>query len=201
MLETSGVAIQGAAGDEHVRTGGRCSRDGVGADPAVHFDIDEFAAACGPDHLDHLGDLGLHGGDVLLPAEPRVDRHHQHEIDEVEHVGKVARGSRRVEGNAGRGAERCDVGQRAVEVGACLGVHDQALATGAHVLRSHRIGSQDHEVSFERQRRVLAGRGDHVGSERQVGDELAVHHVPLDPVDAGGFESGDLVAQLGEVGR
>ena len=49
------------------------------------------------------------------------------------------------------------------------------------------------------QRRVRSGRGDHVGTEREVRDELAVHDVPLDVVDAGGLERGDLLAELGEV--
>ena len=46
-----------------------------------------------------------------------------------------------------------------------------------------------------------AGGLDHVGTERQVGDELAVHHVPLDAVGAGRLERRDLVAEPREVGR
>ena len=88
----------------------------------------------------------------------------------------------------------------AMEVGARLGVNDQPLAAGANVLGGHDIGRQHHQVGLERQRGVLAGRGDHVGAEGEVGHELAVHHVPLDPVDSGGFQGGDLLAQLGEVG-
>ena len=47
----------------------------------------------------------------------------------------------------------------------------------------------------------VAGGGDDVGPERQVGDELAVHHVPLDEVDARLLQRGDLLAEPGEVGR
>ena len=43
--------------------------------------------------------------------------------------------------------------------------------------------------------------GDHVGPEGEVRHEAAVHHVPLDAVDAGRLEGGDLLAQPGEVGR
>ena len=45
-----------------------------------------------------------------------------------------------------------------------------------------------------------AGGGDDVGPEREVRHELAVHHVPLDAVDAGRLERGDLLAEAGEVG-
>ena len=34
---------------------------------------------------------------------------------------------------------------------------------------------------------MLARRGDDVWAEREVGHELSVHHVPLDPVDSRGF--------------
>ena len=45
-----------------------------------------------------------------------------------------------------------------------------------------------------------AGGGDDVGPEREVGHELAVHDVPLDEVDAGLLQGGDLLAEPGEVG-
>ena len=48
----------------------------------------------------HLGDLRLHRVDVVLAAEAGVDRHHEHEVDQVEHVGHRAGGRRRVERHA-----------------------------------------------------------------------------------------------------
>ena len=55
-------------------------------------------------------------------------------------------------------------------------------------------------MGLERHRHPLAHRGDDVGAEREVGDELTVHHVPLDEVDTGLLEGDDLVAEAGEVG-
>jgi hypothetical protein len=81
-----------------------------------------------------------------------------------------------------------------------LGVHDQPLATCLDVLGSHRVGGQHHQVCFERQRCVPARRGDDRRPEGEIGHELAVHDIPLDPVDSGGLERCHLVAQLGEVG-
>ncbi len=90
--------------------------------------------------------------------------------------------------------------ERAVEVRARLGVDDQAGAAGVDVLLGHHVGRVHHQVRLERHRRVGSGGGDHVGAEREVRDELAVHHVPLDEVDPGRLECGDLLAEPGEVG-
>jgi hypothetical protein len=76
----------------------------------------------------------------------------------------------------------------AVQVGAGLGVHDQreqpastycfAITSGVYTIRWASNGTE-----------AVARRGDHVGAEREVGDELAVHHVPLDQVDPGRLEA------------
>ena len=59
---------------------------GARCDATVDLDVDVVAARV--DHAAHLGDLRLHRGDVLLPAEAGVDGHHQHQVDEVEHVAR-----------------------------------------------------------------------------------------------------------------
>ena len=46
---------------------------------------------------------------------------------------------------------------------------------------------------------MRAAGGDDVRSHGEVGDELAVHDVPLDPVAAGRLQRGDLVTETGEV--
>ena len=88
-----------------------------------------------------------------------------------------------------------------MQVGARLGMDDQPGAARLDVARRHHVRGEDHQVGLERQGHSLAHGGDDVGPERQVGDELAVHHVPLHEVDAGLLESDDLVAEPGEVGR
>ena len=63
------------------------------------------------------------------------------------------------------------------------------------------IGRLNHEMRFERQAGVLAGRRHDVGPERDVGHELTVHDVPLDPVGARRLQRGDLVPETGEISR
>ena len=116
-------------------------------------------------------------------------------------MGDLGRRCRRVERNAGTRAELGDVPERAVEVAGRLGVDDQPPAPGLDVAPRHRLGREHHEMGLERHGGVFTCGGDDVRSERQVGDELAVHHVPLDEIDAGLLEAGDLLAEPREVGR
>jgi hypothetical protein len=79
-------------------------------------------------------------------------------------------------------------------------VDDQHLATGLDVEVHEPLGLDHHEVGLERHVGVRTARPDHVGADREVGDEDAVHHVPLDPVDAGRLERRHLRPEAGEVG-
>jgi hypothetical protein len=91
--------------------------------------------------------------------------------------------------------------QGPVEVGAGLGVDDDQLAARFHVPAEEELGVAHHEMGLERYGGVTTGGGDDVGPECQVGDEVPVHHVPLDAVDPGLFQRRHLLTQPGEVGR
>ena len=86
-------------------------------------------------------------------------------------------------------------------MGARFDVHDESIAAGLDVARREHIGRECHQVRFERLRGVLASGRDHVGSEREIGHELAVHDVPLEVIDAGRVEGFDLGTQAGEIAR
>ena len=107
---------------------------------------------------------------------------------------------RRVERHRGLGAEIVDAAQGAVQVAAGLGVHDDEAAAGLDPAGEQVVGLLHHEVGLEEQVGAIAAGGDHVGAEGEVRDEPAVHHVPLDAVDAGVGEVRDRVAEPGEVG-
>ena len=115
-------------------------------------------------------------------------------------MGYRAGGSCRVERHASGRAQRRNVGEGAVQVGAGLGVHDQALAAGLHVLGSHQVGSQHHQMSFERNSCERASGGDHIWAEGEVGHELPIHHVPLNAIDASSLQGSDFVTEAREVG-
>ena len=62
------------------------------------------------------------------------------------------------------------------------------------------IAGLDHQVAVENLRRVRAQRRDDGRAERDVGHEMAVHHVEMNPVGAGRDDVGDLLPELGEIG-
>ena len=79
-----------------------------GVDPAVDLELggQSLALDLGPDPFD----LRERAGDQLLAAEPRVDRHHQRQVADLEHVVEVRRRRARVDGGARTAVERADAG-------------------------------------------------------------------------------------------
>ena len=151
------------------------------------------------DHVAHLTNLWLHCLDVALSTKPWVHRHHQHHVNKIENVLHGASRSVWVESNSRSGAHVADVLKRAMQVRACFSVNDEALATSFDVTLRHDIGCVDHEVRFKRLCCVRTNCSNHVGSEGEVGHELAVHHVELNDVDAGFIKCMDFFTKLGEI--
>lgn len=59
---------------------------------------------------------------------------------------------------------------------------------------------EHHQVRLEWHRRVGARRSDDIGTEGQVRNELAVHHIPLDSIHSGVLECPHFLAEPREVG-
>ena len=108
---------------------------------------------------------------------------------------------RRVQSHPRPGPEGPDLAQRPMEVRTRLGVHDDELAARLHVAVEQLVGVADHQMSLESHRRPAPASADDVGPEGEVGHEVTVHDIPLDAVDTGLLEGGDLVAEAREVGR
>jgi len=119
------IAKERRAGDEHVDAVLRRAGDRGRTHAAVDLEVDDVGQSRVIDHRPHGSHLRLHGRDVALTAETRVDGHDQHEVDEIEHLGDDVRWRRRVERDAGRRTELADVAQRPMQVQARLGMHDQ----------------------------------------------------------------------------
>ena len=152
------------------------------------------------EHLAQGGDLRLHRCDVGLSAEAGVHRHDEHHLDQVEHVLDGRDRRRRVEGDGGARPEITHTRQGSVEVGRRLGVDDEEIAAGVDVLGRQQVRVGDHEVRLEPHVGVGPAGGDHVGSEREIRHEVAVHDVPLDAIGAGFAQPSTLLAEVGEVG-
>ena len=63
-----------------------------------------------------------------------------------------------------------------------------------------RIAGRNHQMRVEDFLGVRAHRLDDIGTVGNVGDEMTVHHVEVDPVGTGRIDGAHLLAQFGEVG-
>ena len=76
-----------------------------------------------------------------------------------------------------------------------LRMHGDAVAAGLGKGRQVEIGGRNHQMAVERLVGPAADRLDHRRPERDVGDEMPVHHVEVDPVGAGRRHPLDLLAE------
>ena len=146
-----------------------------------------------------MTNLWLHCFDVALSTKTWVHSHHQDHVDKIKNVLNGARRRVWVERYSSSGTHGANVFDSAVQVRACFGVHDEALTSSFDVALRHHVRCVDHEVRFKRLGGVRTHSGNHVRSEGEVGDELAVHHIELDDVDAGLIQCMDLFTKLGEI--
>ena len=102
--------------------------------------------------------------------------------------------------HAGLLAERADRLQRAMDMRAGFDMHGDDV--GARLGEGFEIGiaRRDHQMHVERLLGVGPDRFDDIRADRNVGHEMAVHDVDMDPVGAGGIDRADLLAELGEIG-
>ena len=62
-----------------------------------------------------------------------------------------------------------------------------------------RVARRDHQVAVEGLVDMRAQRRDHLRPEGDVGREMSIHHVEVDPIGAGRGDVAHFLAELGEV--
>jgi hypothetical protein len=80
-----------------------------------------------------------------------------------------------------------------------LDVQGDPVGPGLGQRRQQRLGVGHHEVAVEVAAGVGPQGGDHRRAEGEIGDEVPVHEVQVDPV-GGLLDQPDLIGELGEVG-
>src|SRR4249919_2722252 len=115
-----GGAEDRAAGDEGVAAGIGRGANVVGLDAAV--DLEPDVAPARLDAPAHLLDLLQRRRDEALAAEAGVDAHDEDEVDLVDHPVEDVERRRRVEHEPGPATGGADELQRAVDVGAGVGM-------------------------------------------------------------------------------
>ena len=143
--------------------------------------------------------LGQHLGHELLAAEAGLDGHHEQRVELAQQLEVGLERGVRLDRQPGQRAGRADRAGGLHGVGRGLDVEGDVGGAGLGVVRRPAVGVVDHEVAVERQ---VGGRVQalhHRQPERQVGDEVRVHHVDVQPVGAVDRVGG--VGQAREVGR
>ena len=131
----------------------------------------------------------------FCPAEARVDRHDQHQIDQIDHLFQDRQRSGRIEHHPGLGPQLTDAAQGAVQVRPAFGVDRQDIGPGVAKRLQPWIDRRDHQMHVERQGRMRPDRLYDVWPQGDVGHEMPVHHIHMNPVGARRLQRADFFAQ------
>ena len=164
---------------------------------AVHLDED-----IAPRPLDHLPNFRNLRHAVLaqrLPAEPRLHRHHQHEVAQRQQRLKRADRRFRVDAHARANAQRVDGLQRFGAVVLRLDMHGNQIRARLGICLDvlHRPGQ--HQVRIQKQIRLPANRAHKVRPEADVRRKVPVHVVQMQPVNPQRFRHFDFFAQTHQI--
>ena len=94
-----------------------------------------------------------------------------------------------------------DLLHRAVQVDRPFLVDDQRVGPGLGKRAQVPVRLRDHQVNFQGNRSHRPEPADDHGPERDIGDEVPVHDVDVNPVGPGRNDLGHLVGQMAHVGR
>ena len=97
-------------------------------------------------------------------------------------------------------AELANAREAAVEMRARLGVDGDDVGAGLGEGLEIGIGGPDHQVDVHHRLHMRAQRCDHIGADGDVGHEMAIHHVNMNPVGAMCLDRLYLAAKVGEIG-
>ena len=86
-----------------------------------------------------------------------------------------------------------------MDVRAGLDMHGDDVGAGLGERFQIRIARRDHQMHVERLFGVAAHRLHHIRPDRDVGHEMTVHDIDMDPVGAGGVDRAHFLAELGEI--
>ena len=139
-----------------------------------------------------------HQGHERLAAEARLDGHDQQQVHVLQQL--LGRHERRARLDRETGA-RFELADPAENLGgprARLEVHGELIGAGPAELPDQAFGMLDHQVHVEERVGQLIERRHHQRAEREIGHEVVVHHVAMQPV-ARGVHDGRGFGQAREV--
>lgn len=192
-----GGTKEGGAADEGIGAGPGAFGHGILGDAAIDLDavgqLFFVAPAVG------LLDFGNGFVDERLAAESWIDGHDEHQVHLTEEGADGAHGGGWVNGEAGAEAEGADFPQQTFHAGTEFDVDGELLGAGLGEGFEEDLRSGAHQVDVEELSGEGSEVGDEGGAEGQVGDEMAVHDIEVQPFGAGAGGAKDFAVQPGEL--
>lgn len=145
--------------------------------------------------------MSSENGINLLSAKAGVHAHDQNVVEHGEHVIEQVDTRCRIEDHARLHAVVANVLDGAMQMDAGFVVHADPVSPRFGEGGDELICILDHEVAIERQLCDLAQRLHDRWPKRDVGDEVAVHHVDVNDSTAAALGGSDIFRQPGEVCR
>ena len=185
------------AGHEDIRTRPGTFTTGDVVDAAIHLnaELQPHLTTPGLEPLD-LGDALF---DERLPAKPRIDRHHQHQV----HLGQIRANRRDVRRRIHRQphllAHRPDAPQERVDQVAQLHVDGHGIGPGLHERLEQDLRLRAHQVNVEMPPKHLAHRLGHLRPEGDVRDEVPIHDVQMQPLRTRTLDARRLMGEATEI--
>lgn len=191
-------AEEGGACDDGVGAGGEDVGEGAVVDAAVDFDVvgePVGFAPCfsGADLVEGFGDEGL-------AAEACVDGHDEEEVDLVEPWFSGGEGGLAVDGEAAGEAGGADAAEGIADVVIGFDVDGDVVCSGLDEAVEEVVRAIDHEVDVEEDVVGFVDGGDELGAEADIVDEVAVHDIEVEPVDACADGAGAFFCETAPVG-
>ena len=188
----------GRPGHEH--GGPRAARRPRGADvyAAIHFEFGTVRAAL-IQHRPEPPDFLSTRGDVRLPSEPRVYRHDQSQVDLGNDLHQRVEGCIWIERHTRANAQFAYALDGPVQVRAHLLVNRDVIGPGIRKRGEVLVGFFDHQVHVDRKVRSRTHSGRDRRSDRDVGDEVTIHDVDVNPVRSRFGRLRHLLSQTPEV--
>ena len=164
---------------------------------AVHFEQDVCSTLI--DQLSASAHLGKHRTDEFLTAEAGIYRHDKNHVQIEKNVLNVVERRSRIQGCTGFDPEFPDSLNHPVQVDGCLRMYAKPFGPGVREGIDVAFGPFDHKMHVQRERRRFSDSSHHVRADGDVGHEMAVHYVYVNPVGPSTLDSFDLLGEPAEV--
>ena len=167
-----------AACDQDLSTGAHNVRYGVVVDTAAHFNA-KFHAARLADSREQLN-FSQGGVDEGLATKPRVHAHDKDMVNERKNLIDGVDRSAGIYNHSGLAPVRRDEAKGAIKMDASFLVDGDPIGSGFGERPDEFVRSFNHKVTVERHPGDLAERSYNRRSDRNIGDEVAIHDVHVE---------------------